>query len=323
MGTDDSPAHRASEAFVAEFARWRVERNLSKKQLAEAMGFDASYVSHIEARRHRPTEDFARRAEAVLQSGGALWQRYKEYDELRSSARTRGGTLGREPGVPEQWLPPPGAGLVVEQETASLNYVDGSYRCTVRRALLNAGSEPVTRYLIRIAIDRYPEDPDRSAEHYRKHPLTLDELTLVASCGGEPMHWRLKTDRDAFKEVWLLFENGQGRFPLYPNQRAVIAYTYRISSEKYGQWFQRAIRLPTRRLVVEVEFPRSLDPVVWGVETSLSAEAIPLRTPISEEQTEGGRVRFSWQTEGPSLHSRYRLEWRFREGSRDALRETA
>src|SRR5919107_1071048 len=102
MGTDDSPVQRASEAFVAEFARWRVERGLSKKQLAEAMGFDASYVSHIEARRHRPTEDFARRAEAVLQSSGALWQRYKEYDELRSNARTRSGPAGRETSGLEQ-----------------------------------------------------------------------------------------------------------------------------------------------------------------------------------------------------------------------------
>jgi len=55
MSTGDSPVQRASEAFVADFARWRVERGMSKKQLAAAMGFDASYVSHVEARRHRPT----------------------------------------------------------------------------------------------------------------------------------------------------------------------------------------------------------------------------------------------------------------------------
>lgn len=313
MGTGDSPAERASSAFVTEFARWRMERGLSKKQLAEAMGFDASYVSHVEARRHRPTEDFARRAEAVLQAGGALWQRYKEYDELRSTARTRvGSSGGRESSSGDQWLAPPGTGLVVEQETARLAYVDGTYRCTVRRALFNAGTEPVTRYLIRISVDRYPENPDRSKEHYRDNPLTLAELALVASCAGEPMQWRLKTDRDSFKEIWLLFENPQGQFPLYPGHRATITYTYRIGADKYGQWFQRAVRLPTRRLTVEVEFPRSLAPVVWGVETSLSAESIPLRTPISEELTEEGRALFSWATDSAALHSRYRLEWRFR-----------
>ncbi len=86
MDTGDSPALRAADttgapdAFVAELIRWRIERGFSKKQLALAMGFDPSYVSHVEAHRHRPTEDFARRAEMVLQAGGGIWGRYKEYE---------------------------------------------------------------------------------------------------------------------------------------------------------------------------------------------------------------------------------------------------
>src|ERR687894_2768161 len=87
MGTGESPVTRASAEFVTEFARWRLERGLSKKQLAAAMGFDPSYLSHVEAHRHRPTEDFAKRAEAVLQAGGEIWRRFREYDELRASTR--------------------------------------------------------------------------------------------------------------------------------------------------------------------------------------------------------------------------------------------
>ena len=56
--------------------------------------------------------------------------------------------------VSEQWLPP-GTGLVVEQETATLSYVDGAYHCTIQRALYNAGPEPVIRYPVRIAVDRW------------------------------------------------------------------------------------------------------------------------------------------------------------------------
>jgi hypothetical protein len=92
MATAESPVQRASAEFVAEFARWRLERGMSKKQLAAEMGFDPSYLSHVEAHRHRPTEDFAKRAEAVLQSGGAIWRRFREYDELRATARA-----GRQP----------------------------------------------------------------------------------------------------------------------------------------------------------------------------------------------------------------------------------
>jgi transcriptional regulator with XRE-family HTH domain len=311
MSTTDSPVQRASEAFVAEFARWRIERGMSKKQLAAAMGFDASYVSHVEAHRHRPTEDFARRAEAILQTGGALWQRYKEYDELRASGRNRLGLPARDPPVPDQWLPP-GTGLVVEAETARLSYVDSRYRVTVRRTLFNAGTEPVTRYLMWITVDRYPDDPERSNQHHHDHPLTWDELALVASCAGERMDWRPKTDRDALKEVWLLFENAQGRFPLYPGQQTTISYSYHVGADKWGNSFQRTIRQPTRRLEVEVEFPAALEPRVWGVETSLSAEAIPLRTPIASQPSADDRVVYSWETEAPALHARYRLEWRFR-----------
>ena len=310
MSTGDSPAQRASDAFVAELVRWRVERGMSKKQLAAAMGFDPSYVSHVEARRHRPTEDFARRAEAVLHAEGAIWQRFREYDDLRTASRARATTVGRDPPVPEQWLPP-GTGLVVEREIAELTYVDGDYLCRIHRALYNAGSEPVTRYLIRIAVDRYPGQPDLSNRHYRDHPLTWDELQLRAAASGEEMEWRPKTDRDAFKEVWLLFENAEGRFPLYPGQRAHIEYIYRVGIDKWGQWFQRAVRLPTRHLTVRLSFPVALGPVVWGVETSLSTEAVPLRTPI-EQEVDGDRAIFSWQTDTPLLHARYRLEWRFR-----------
>ena len=78
-----SPLERAADSFAAELARQRTGRGLSKKQLAVLMGFDPSYVSHVEGRRHRPTEDFARRAEAVLEASGAIWQRFREYDDLR------------------------------------------------------------------------------------------------------------------------------------------------------------------------------------------------------------------------------------------------
>ena len=63
-----------------------------------------------------------------------------------------------------------------------------------RRLLLNTGPEPVTRYLMRISVDRCPGQPERSSALYRARPLTWDELGLTASCDGEPMTWRVKAD---------------------------------------------------------------------------------------------------------------------------------
>ncbi|GAB2952385.1 hypothetical protein GCM10027280_45950 [Micromonospora polyrhachis] len=305
-----SPIERAADSFAAELSRRRVEQGMTKKQLAAQMGFDPSYVSHVEGRRHRPTEDFARRADAVLKAAGAIWQRFQEYDDLRHAR----SVARRDPPVPEQWLPP-GAGLIVEHELATLTYQENSYRCVIRRALYNAGTDPVSRYLARVAVDRYPSDPGRSNRHHREHPLTFAELDLQAYCDNEgtrePMEWRKKHDRDAFKEVWLLFENTQGRFPLYPGQRVTIEYAYTVGHEKWGQWFQRAVRLPTRQLTVRLDLPLELEPHVWGVETSMSAEEGPLRTPINRYD-EDGRAQFEWSTENPSLNARYRLEWRFK-----------
>jgi peptide deformylase len=304
-----SPIERAADQFVTALAQWRAERGMTKKQLAARMGFDPSYVSHVEGRRHKPTEDFARRAEAVLGSGGLIWQRFQEYDELRHAR----GTMHRDPPVPAQWLPP-GTGLVVEREVAELAYIGGAYRCRVRRSLYNAGTEAVTRYLVKISVDRYPNDPSGSNRHHREHPLALDEMEIHAVAGegnaAEPMQWRIKLDRDAAKELWLLFANERGQFPLYPGERTTIEYAYTVGEEKWGQWFQRAVRLPTRSLTVRLDFPERFEPQVWGVEVSLNAE-VPVRSPL-ERRNEGGRAIFEWSTDQPLLNARYRLEWRFR-----------
>jgi len=308
-----SPIEQAAATFVAMFSRWRADRGLTKKRLASQMGFDPSYLSHIERGRHRPTADFARRAELVLRTGGAVWQAFVEYEDARAiSARGR-----REP-VPELWRPP-GAGPVVEEELASLSYRDSQYRCVVRRTLYNAGSEPITRWLARIAVDRYPQDPERSNAHHRAHPLSLDDLQLYAVHGGdrrESMWWRAKHDRDALKEIWLLFENDAGRFPLYPDQRTTIEYGYTVGEDLWGQWFQRTVRLPTGRLAVRLDLPGHLDPQVWGVETSLSTGETPLRTPV-EQHNGTDRAVFEWQAEAPPVHARYTLHWRFRPAAGD------
>ena len=187
----------------------------------------------------------------------------------------------------------PGPDLVVEHEHAELAYRDGVYRTRIRRQLRNTGSQPVTQYLVRIAVDRYPGDPERSNRLYREDPLTWEEIGLSATCGDEPMTWHVKHDRDAFKEVWLLFENSDRRFPLYPGETT------------------RAIRLPTRRLSMTVTFPARLEPVVWGIATSMTADASPFRTPISR-QLKADEVVFTWSTDEFPLHARYRIEWKLK-----------
>ncbi|MGI5178200.1 helix-turn-helix domain-containing protein [Dactylosporangium sp. CA-152071] len=218
-----------------------------------------------------------------------------------------------EPRPEREPAPAPGEhDLVVEWEDAHLSYADGVYHCSIRRALYNGIDEPITQFPIEICADRYPDDPELSNRHHHANPMTWDELRLSAACGDEPMNWRPYTDREALKEVWLLFENARGQFPLYPGQRTVIAYSWKVSDRQWGPWLQRNIRLPTRRLSVVVDFPEDVDPVVWGVRSSLWHRDVPLRTAIVRETPGDGRVTFSWSTDRTALQDRYRIEWRFR-----------
>jgi hypothetical protein len=84
-----------------------------------------------------------------------------------------------------------------------------------------------------------------------------------------------------------------------------------VGSDKWGPWWQRAIRLPTRRLSLTVDLPTELQPSIWGVETSMTAESSPFRTPIVREER-GSRTIFTWSTNDPPLHARYRIEWKFK-----------
>ncbi|UGQ10416.1 helix-turn-helix domain-containing protein [Yinghuangia sp. ASG 101] len=318
---EETTVEQTAKAFAAELARWREVRGMSKRALAHAMGFDPSYVSHMESGRHKPSEDFARIADDALSAGKRIWRRWRDYEQARIRAGSARRALAacpapHHPGQPHTCC----SALVVEHDTAQLRYDGRLYRLTMRRLLRNTGGEPVTRYLIRVSVDRYPDDPEFSNAHYRTHPLTWDELRLTATCRRETMRWSVEQDRDAFKEVWLRFENARSRFPLYPGESVWIEYAYTVGDDKWGNWFQRAVRLPTERLDVELVFPAAFDPMVWGTETSMTTETAPLRTPPLRTD-DGGLRSFTWTTAAPPLHARFCLEWRFR--AYEALKDQA
>lgn len=306
MSTTD-PADAEGNVFAVEFKRWRDVRGHSRATLAKVMGYDRSYVSKVESGAERPSEAFAAHAETALRTGGALRAAFREYDNARSA----------RPRVPASSAPAEQAGtgsLVVDHDDATLRYEDGGYRLTQRRRLVNQSSEPITRYLIRISVDRHPGDPERSNQLYSENPLTWDEIGLGAWHGRErrdPMNWTTHHDRDAFKEVWLLFSGKHGHFPLYPGESCWIEYEYTVSELHWGNWFQRAVRLPTRTLSVCLDFPAELAAQVWGLHTSMTAQATPFATAIGRDDT-GDRHVFSWSCADPPLHARYRLEWDFR-----------
>ncbi|KAA9157940.1 helix-turn-helix domain-containing protein [Amycolatopsis acidicola] len=307
-GTADGNS-RAAEVniFALELERWRDVRGFSRAALAERMGYDRSYVSKILSGGENPSEAFARHAEEALRAGGALTTAFSDYH------RSRRGTPPRPPAPATTPEGPTLGNLVVDHDDATLRYDNGIYTLTQRRRLINHSAAPIARYLVRISVDRFPGDPERSNQLYSHDPLTWDEIDLHAWHGQDrttPMDWTTHHDRDAFKEVWLLFAGQHGHFPLYPGEACWIEYEYTVRDEHWGNWFQRAIRLPTRTVSVRLDFPQDLSAAVWGLHTSMTAEAMPFPTAITRDTT-GGRHVFSWSCQDPPLHARYRLEWDF------------
>ena len=303
----------AAEPFIAELKHWRDIRGFSQSALAKEVGYTPSYISKVESGHQRPSRSFADLADKVLRTGGALSRSIRESATHHREGQPEDPNQGRDPGTQTETQTP---SLIVEHDDAGLTYDDHTYHAFQRRKLFNASREPVTRYLIRISVDRYPGDPERSNQLYRANPLTWEEIDLRATINGEPIGWRVQHDRDAFKELWLLFENEYGRYPIYPGESALLEYDYTVSDDKWGNWFQRAVRLPTRRLSVRLDFPAALQPAVWGTETTMTAAALPLHTAIHTTPAEE-RQLFSWSTDDPPLHARYRLEWKFRAAEPD------
>jgi peptide deformylase len=306
---EEAQQNPAVAAFIAELRHWREVAGISQKALAKLVGYTPSYVNKVEHGTMLASRAFAEAADAQLHAGRALLRRWKDMHDALVELSGHRARHDEPDGDSRQSAPEPD--LFVEHEQAELTFRDGVYQTRIRRQLRNTGPQPVTLYLIRIAVDRYPGDPERSNRLYRQDPLTWEEIGLSATCGDERMSWHIKEDRDAFKEVWLLFENEDGRFPLYPGETTWISYVYTVKAHKWGPWWARAIRLPTRRLSMTVVFPARLQPVVWGIMTSMVAEASPFPTPISRQQQDD-QVTFSWSTDEPPVHARYRIEWRFK-----------
>lgn len=293
--------------FIAELKHWRAVRGLSQEALASKLSYSRSYVSKIENGRERPSAGFVSRADSVLQAGGALSNAFVR------QGRRAGLELGKA-SVDESTMSPDlvGSTVLVEHDDAHLVYDGSTYTASQRRRIRNVGHEPVVRYLMCVFVDRFPGLSQRSKVLYRSNPLTLDELQLSAwSDEYGRLTLEVHRDLDSFKEVWLLFENPDRSFPLYPGDAVWLNYRYTVTDDKWGNWFQRATRFPTRNLSVRVSLPRHLDPIVWGVEISTAAPPLPFRRPLHREVV-GEQVSFSWGIANPPLHTRYRLEWEFR-----------
>jgi hypothetical protein len=203
--------------------------------------------------------------------------------------------------------------LIIDHEHVVFRYDGINYYQSTTRSLTNGSAEAIDRYPFRIAVDRYPREPEKSQRQYEKYPFAVADSAISGwhespEHDREPMDWEVQQDLPSFKEIWLLFKNGERKFPLLPGQSCIISYEYAATDRHWGPWSKRMIRIPTHKLSLEFTFPRELGPEMESSETSITATPTPLT--LTERQ-EDDRTIFTWEKVDPPLNAQYRFDWRF------------
>ncbi|MEU7906853.1 helix-turn-helix transcriptional regulator [Actinoplanes sp. NPDC049118] len=299
---NDDRAEEIATPFATTLARLREAQHLNKKELARLIDFDPSYVSHMENGRHRPTYEFAARADAVLRADGEL---IAAFDEFCASSNRHSRAVPADRYFSAGMSP----GLVVRSEQAHLTRSDdGFYQITIQRELHNGTGQPVTRFPVRIEVDAHPTDSSQSRLFYRNNPVTLDEIDFQATFNGEPTTWDVLHDRDAYKKIYIRFEPHGLLKPVYPGESAIVNCEYRVPLTKWGDWFEREVRWPTERLSVSLNFPERLGVRLTAREVTWSGDRV-LPTEIKSWILDGVRY-YSWSTARPALTNQYRFDWK-------------
>ena len=207
----------AARQYTEELGRWRQQRKLSKFKLATLMTYDRSYVSHVESGTLPPTEDFTRRAEAVLDTAGALWARWEAYETARiGNARNSPRSVGRlEPIAGERQRDlkvSPFVAWVADHSRLSFQeaygaVVDGVEQLAARgpadRYAAAHRRAQITREQLARALVTYYQDPSPHKVGARFYSARVGGVPLALSILIQP-DWlgeaiRLSTDQERFQ----------------------------------------------------------------------------------------------------------------------------
>jgi transcriptional regulator with XRE-family HTH domain len=284
-------AARAAQKFAAVVTHWRRHRGMSQQKFAESIKFHSSYVSHIESRRHRPTEAFARSAEQVLATGGVIMASWQDYHDAKRQAFPHAAVTT--------------AGFVtIAVEDSWHRLVDGHYETTVRRTVVNETETPLRRMALVIPPGQLVD----GAAYQVRRPTVWADMGLRARCDGRAMDFAAEQYRDGLLEGWLLFRAGSIGFAVGPGRSAIVEYTYRIPVRLCNPWFEQVVTMPTGSMTLHLQFPPAVAPArVWGTEASMSGERTWPNRPV--RLSTGAGVEFRCQVARPVVDRTYRWEW--------------
>jgi peptide deformylase len=155
------------------------------------------------------------------------------------------------------------------------------------------------------------------------HRLGADRVTTIEIDAEVATHARKALSDAGFGEVIAVVGNGSwGHLPQAPYDRVIataschtVPYAWVEQTRPGGRivtpWGSQYCNFGLLALTVNDD-----GTAVWGNYTSITAESMPFPTAIHIQETNDRKI-FSWSTENPPPHARYRLEWHFRNQPRE------
>ena len=205
-----------------------------------------------------------------------------------------------------------GKKLIIDHEHAELHFDGEYYHHTITRTMTNRSAVNIDRHPFRIAVIRFPDDPERNRQQYITYPMTIEDSEIQTwhdSADGvrRAMGWEVQEDLPDYKEIWMLFRDDQEVFPLGPGESCSVSYYYKVSRRHWGNWSKRKIRIPTSKMSVVFSFPTRTIPRMTAKRLSVDREDEPILMTRCEE---GDKVFFNWDVV-PPLNAQYQFDWDF------------
>ncbi len=196
-------------------------------------------------------------------------------------------------------------------QRALLRYEGGKYRLTGLKRYANNTQVPWKHLYVRVWANKYPDDQEAASHLYRRHRLELRDINFWAQCEDDPLDWELEHDHESSKEILLKLGDRNGGLGMLPGETLDVWHGFEISEHYWGPYFECNIRLPTERLVMQVDFPRgALDRIRLVINPHIEGGQV-LDEAVAHRSI-GDRDIYELIRDNPRRQTRYRLSWQFR-----------
>jgi len=271
----------ALRRFVETLVWWRKTSNkYSQRELARLIDCDSTWVNAIERYRELPSAGFAEGADRALNAGGAILNKWREWD-----LEGRQFDL-RPPPTPVDEMAMNSVLTLLHDDFQLLHY-GTSVHCTVTLDLQNRTDHDVWRIPVSTGV------PVASA-HYGIRDTR--DVAVYSDVGAQP---RIEQNSDGTTFIEL-----GGSLRAGHSARFSISYEMAVPVD-FGT-VTRYVSLPTKAMTVQLILPITFRKSVSGGLTSLTERGMDL--PINRREHKHS-CEFRWGVQNPELHSKFIFSW--------------